>query len=93
MSVSSNIPLLLSGEHHAEGYTALETVPDSPFEEEEGLKMATPAEAGRESRPQDIPLAPTANSEEEKKQGPPSLQSQQSTISQAANVKGGSDQL
>ena len=86
MSVSSNIPLLTS-DHHTEGIPALETVADSPFEEQEGSKMATPMGEGEGVRPQELPLASQANGEEEKRGAHPSLQSQQSTISQAANVK------
>lgn len=84
MSVSSNIPLL--SDPHIE--SSVEAVPDSPSGElgevaPGRLKMATPA--GPE---EDIKLQEVAAEAGEMRQGRPSLESQKSTVSQAANVKG-----
>ena len=85
MSVSSNIPLL--SDPHIEGHTtSLEVVPDSGELGEEasgGVKMATPAGAEVDKKLQEAAAEPW-----ETGQGPPSFQSQKSTVSQAANVKG-----
>ena len=85
MSVSSNIPLL--SDPHIEGYaTSSEAVPDSGKLGEKasgGLIMATPAGAEEDKKPQEA-----AAEAGEPGQGPPSFQSQKSTVSQAANIKG-----
>ena len=84
MSVSSNIPLL--SDPHIE---SSEAVPDSGELGKTAsgrLKMATPA--GTE---EDKKLEIAAAEAGETGQGPPSLQSQKSTASQAANVKGPSE--
>lgn len=87
MSVSSNIPLL--SDPHIEGTTGLEAVPDSGEIGEEalgGVKMATPAGAEEDKKLQEAGAEGGQTG-----QGPPSFQSQKSTVSQAANVKGPSE--
>ena len=82
MSRLSSIPLLGSGSDlQVEGLSASgsETVSNSPLEHQ-GLKMASPA-----ATPEGIKLSEVQAAEGGEK---PSLKSQQSTVSQAANVKG-----
>ena len=90
MSMSSNTPLL-----QAEGPVspfALETVSDLPeVVEEAGLEMATLAEAGENGRPEEIHGEPAPAEGTKEKDGQatrPTLVSQKSNVSQAANVKG-----
>ena len=89
MSRLSSIPLLGSGSDlQVEGFpvSGSETVPqalDSPLEHQ-GLTMASPADT-----PEDVKISEAQQAEErEEKPTHPSLKSQQSTVSQAANVKG-----
>ena len=83
MSVSSNLALLGSenGQRRQSHDSRLGSVPDSSSEEH-GLDMASPA-AAQDGTPSEVQPAET-----ERGQVPHSLKSQQSTISQAANVKG-----
>ena len=91
MSRLSGIPLLGSGSDlQVEGLpvsgseTVLEAL-ESPLEHQ-GLKMASPMDT-----PEDVKLSEAQAVEKEEKTAHPSLKSQQSTVSQAANVKGQSE--
>ena len=87
MSRLSAIPLLGSGSDlQVEGLpvSGSETVPqalESPLEHQ-GLKMASLADT-----PEDVKRSEAQQAAEEREEKP-SLKSQQSTVSQAANVKG-----
>jgi hypothetical protein len=89
MSRLSGIPLLGSGSDlQVEGLPVCgsETVPqalDSPLLEHQGLTMASPADT-----PEDVKLSEAQGNTAAEREEKPSLKSQQSTASQAANVKG-----
>lgn len=83
MSVSSNIPLL-----RAEGSISPVPLADSTSLEEEGIEMATPAALDGDVKPEEVQDQASERSPEKKQGHSHSLQSQLSTISAAANVKG-----